>query len=321
MIKIWIIVLLALVNSSALGQMNLVPNPSFEDTIGCPTMMGQVTKAIFWHDLNETPDYFNSCSSLNMLSVPYNYGGFQYAHTGDAYMGLFTYTTSGFYREIIGAYLTAPLIIGQKYYVNFKVCAGFNPWVGNINAATNKLGMLFSTLNYIASPPPINNFAQVYTDSIISDTLNWSTIRGSFIADSAYTFISIGSFFDDANTDTLHFNNFTAFRAYYCIDDVCVSTDSLFSEVWTSLTEGVIKEQIKVFPNPVKGVMKIENIPYNTNRIDIIDLQGKIVRSLTIFNNNQLNVDLADLADGVFIIIIRRKNEYYKSLKFIKSNN
>jgi hypothetical protein len=319
--KISILVLLALVGSSVFGQMNLVPNPSFEDTVGCPTLIGQVTKAKFWYDINETPDYFNACSPVWQASVPYNFVGFQYPHSGDAYMGLCTYSTVMLYREIIGAYLITPLVVGQKYYLNLKVCTGFRPYGGGDAAATNKLGVLFSTVDYISNPSPINNFSQIFTDSIISDTINWSIIKGSFIADSAYTFISIGNFFDDANTDTMHLNNFTGFIAYYYIDDVCVSTDSLYSEVWTALSQAVIKEQIKVFPNPVNGIITIENIPFNTSGIDIINLNGKIVRSLSIFKNNQVTNDLSDLMEGVYIIIVRRKNGYYKNLKFIKSNN
>ena len=70
--------------------------------------------------------------------------------------------------------------------------------------ASNKLGAKFSTVSYSYSNPiQINNFAHVYSDSVIKDTTSWTLIKGEFTADSAYQYISIGNFFDDINTDTI----------------------------------------------------------------------------------------------------------------------
>jgi len=93
--------------------------------------------------------------------------------------------------------------------------------------ATNKTGVLFSTVPYsYSNPPPRNNFAHIYTDSIITDTAGWTTISGTFVADSAYEYIIIGNFFDNSHTDTLLFDSLTFCVPYYYIDDVCVAIDS-----------------------------------------------------------------------------------------------
>ena len=88
--KVFVFVLLgALLNLifvvSLFGQ-NLVPDPSFEDTIYCPSNNSQVDAAINWdrppvtNINNSTPAHYNTCNY--MLSAP---------HTGDACCGSITY--------------------------------------------------------------------------------------------------------------------------------------------------------------------------------------------------------------------------------------
>jgi hypothetical protein len=44
-------------------QANLVPNPSFEDTLGCPSAAGEINKATGWTTLCGSPDYYNTCNT------------------------------------------------------------------------------------------------------------------------------------------------------------------------------------------------------------------------------------------------------------------
>ncbi len=302
-----------------LKSQNLVPNPSFEDTINCPDGTSQVTKAKYWNDLSNTPDYFNACSIIWEASVPENFAGYQDAHTGVAYMGMYCYSTVQLYREIIGANLLTPLTIGQKYYVNLKACMGYRQFGANTTAATNKLGVLLTTQNFTSNPPPINNYSQVYFDSIVIDSINWVTLRGSFIADSAYTHICIGNFFDDAHTDTIHLGFWTGYLSYYYIDDVCISTDSLFSEVWTSIPAFNKNQSLNIFHNPVNDVIHIENIPYGAQQIDIININGKIEYTTLVKNSNTLDITITYLTEGLYIAILRKGNEIIAQKKFIKS--
>jgi len=210
-----------------------VPNCSFEDTLKCPDggVDGNVKD---WSCFGgDSPDYFNACfNGWPGFGVPANILGFQYAATGNAYTGIVPYCGTNCVpgREWIGTQLIEPLNIGQTYYVSFKTSfAGdeYDPW--EIRYATNKLGILFSTVSYDCSVvPPVNNFAHLYSDSIITDTVNWYNINGWVTADSAYQYIILGNFFDDSNTDTIGMNDGSqgGFASYYYIDDVCVSIDS-----------------------------------------------------------------------------------------------
>jgi gliding motility-associated-like protein len=216
--------------SMGLYSQNLVPNPDFELYDICPTSEGQILNATAWQNLNTyTPDYYNSCSANPRVSVPYNWAGYQQATNGNAYAGIFTFETplllpvNTCVREYIGSKLNSPLIIGKEYVVSFIANLALDS-SHRSNQATNKLGVLFSTTAYDNIRPLLpGNFAHVYSQSVISDTANWTTVSGSFIADSAYQYINIGNFFDDARTMIIPQQDTIWNRAaYYYIDDVRV---------------------------------------------------------------------------------------------------
>src|SRR5437868_5222781 len=81
--------ILLLISNFCFSQ-NLVPNPSFEDTVACPNNLSQINRAIGWSSYRQTPDYYNSCSINGGYSgVPLNQFDYQYPRTGNAYAGLF----------------------------------------------------------------------------------------------------------------------------------------------------------------------------------------------------------------------------------------
>ena len=132
-------------------------------------------------------------------------------------------------REAIGTQLSSNLIIGEKYLVSIKFCLADN--INPTRTACNNLGVKFSTVQYSKlNPIPIDNISQVYSDSIISDTVRWTAVSGSFIADSQYRFISIGNFFDNAHTDTINLMSEFPGVAYYYVDDVSVIKDTTTSQ-------------------------------------------------------------------------------------------
>lgn len=302
------------------GQ-NLVPNPSFEDTIHCPSVFGQIT-ANNWLVVREDAEYYNQCTTNPNLSIPNNYFGFQWPHSGVAYIGIADYASDQpNIREAIGSYLTTPLTIGQKYFVSFFACPANRPLWDYSSAATNKLGMLFSTFAYsITNPPPIHNFSQIYATNIISDTTNWTIIRGSFIADSAYSFISITNFYDNAHTDTIHLDSTHVYQSYIYIDDICVSTDSLYCEVWTGIPQQILKSNIIVYPNPTNKEITIENLPSDCKQIEIYNIVGKLIKSINVGRINTFKFDVSTFAEGIYSIIIR-EDYNIQIKKFIKTKN
>src|SRR5437762_2929621 len=118
--KILPIIIFVVISMKATAQ-NLVPNWSFEDTVGCPIGIGDMTKATGWSSYGNTPDYMNACNN-GQAGVPANFCGYQDARTGNAYGGFVSFTRSAAnVREIMGRQLSQPLTIGQQYFVKFFV--------------------------------------------------------------------------------------------------------------------------------------------------------------------------------------------------------
>ncbi|MBI5539475.1 MAG: T9SS type A sorting domain-containing protein [Bacteroidia bacterium] len=285
---------------------NIVINPSFEDNLTCPYDAGLMYLCNHWNSFRETPDYFNTCSSNQIIMPPNNYAGFQFPHTGSAYSGMYSaYLLASNAREYIGSNLISTLIIGQKYYVSLFINLG-----GEVNSymttvAINKMGVKFSTVPYSwGAPVPITNSAHVYTDSIITDTINWTKISGSFVADSAYNYIMIGNFFDDSNTEYILIDK-DGIMAYYFIDDVCVTTDSLFNENWTGINALYENknETITIYPNPCFNELnlKFNKEPNAINTLSIIDITGKTILQ-TKTTENEFVFNTEKLAKGLYLV-------------------
>jgi hypothetical protein len=299
------------------AQQNLVPNPSFEIFSSCPNGLNsgspdELIKATGWCTYRETPDYYNNCANqTTAVSIPDNFCGYQLPASGNGYVGFQAYFTTDF-REVLGCQLTSTLIIGQKYFVTFKVVnAGAPGTFGTgFNCCTNKIGARFSTVpNTYSNPTAINNIANVYTDSIIKDTISWFTISGSFIADSNYQYIAIGNFFDDANTDTLKFNT-SACRAYYLVDHICVSTDSLYAANW-EFVEDTFQNPIHIFPNPTYGIM---NVSFQGDIIPTISLYNSIGETIVIkaiVSQNDIELNLSELSAGVYYLYAMINEEHF----------
>jgi Secretion system C-terminal sorting domain len=301
--------ILSMQNASA--QFNLVPNPSFEDTVYCPFGTNQLDACANWLNFGNSPDYFNVCSNP-AFAVPNSVFGFQYAHTGNAYAGAAFYRgpntpNSPNYREPIGIELLSSLTIGQKYFISFYVV---NAGVNNGSIACDKQGINFYTVPFDSCcPPTLLNTAKLFTDSILLDTLNWTKISGSFIADSAYRFLCINNFFNDINTDTVITSPFSIpYHAYYYIDDVCVSTDSIFNETWTGLNQFESKSEIiDISPNPSNGYFTVDS-PVPILRYRIFNMQGQLIEDLNFNATNNFELDLQDQPSGIYILNIYSKH-------------
>ena len=288
------------------AQVNLVPNPSFEICSPCPDNVDQVIRATGWDRVRETPEYFNACAgpTNNFIYVPTNQNGYQYAATGNAYCGFavsFTANPHG-NRETIGAQLLSDLVIGEKYLVSVKFCLAndSNP----TRTACNNMGVKFSTVPYsLNNPVPIDNISQVYAASIISDSVNWTEVTGSFIADSSYRYINVCNFFDNAHTDTINLMSVLPGVAYYYVDDVSVTLDTT-----TGIPE-TEKPKLKIFPNPAGSQITIEQLSVTGNQlsVEVYDAVGRLVLQSSI--NNQTSTIPLNLSKGVYLLRVKEKEE------------
>lgn len=290
------------------AQMNLVPNPSFEDVLFCPNSLGQIYLATPWENYGISPDLFCACSP-NGISVPNNFLNYQFAKSGNCIAGLITYRRPNSpngpnAREYIGTQLTNPLVTGLKYYFSCYINFAFSQ---STNVASNKFGVKFLLSDYDSSQSQLltTNDAMIYSDSLLSDTLSWFKIHGSFIADSSYTHIVLGNFFTDTQTDTLSFAPFPPpDQSYYFLDDICLSTDSLYCENWTSI-QAIPDNSSKLilYPNPVLSNL---NITAETG-IKSIAVKNVFGRQLLFYEGiteTSTILNLEEMPSGIYLVEI-----------------
>lgn len=315
MLRFFFVLLLCHVAAfTMLAQINLVPNPSFEEYNQCPAEVGEFEKVDKWINMRATPDYFNRCAT-DFVSIPCNRVGCQEAASGDGYAGLFGFNKIDSYREIIGAELKEPLLVGQTYYISFKASPGYGGYAF-IKWFSNKLGVKFTTQTYNENnPAPINNHAHVFTNAIISDTLIWTTVQGTFVADSAYTHVMVGNFFDNMNTDTIADESLTQ-GSYYYIDDVCVTTNPQGC-TFPNNTDLVGNNTFKVYPNPTNSVLYIEHPGIVLTDISFYDIAGIRIETLVENTSMQSVVNVSKMASGVYFIKVTTKTATLTEKVFI----
>ncbi len=287
------------------GQVNLVPNPSFEDTLECIGPFDLTVK--YWQSFKESPDYCSFYCTPDMISSL----GEKEPNTGNAYTGFISYNIGNppNIREFLGVELISPLIIGQKYFVSYYLSVGYTPNAG-YNLAINNIGALFTTNSYYNLANP--NFAHLKASQIVSDTENWVKISGSFIADSTYNYLMIGNFFDDIYTDTLELpSSVQPHRSYSLVDDVCVTSDSLYNEHWSGLTTQTIitnKNTLKCYPNPTDNFFNIKS--------------DQLVSSIQIFNNiGQKVYNSENIFEKLIILDLSQFKKGYYLLKLKQLDN
>jgi OOP family OmpA-OmpF porin len=121
------------------AQVNLVPNPSFEEYEDCPVSLADFSVSN-WFIPKYSPDYYNSCATSSQTGVPDNWGGGGYAHSGEAYAGIIVWVAEPYsnVREFFSVKLNESLIPGKKYNVEFYVSLMDSLWF-----ATQKYRCLF----------------------------------------------------------------------------------------------------------------------------------------------------------------------------------
>lgn len=281
---------------------NLVPNGSFEDYSLCPTSFDQISYANGW--VGFSTEYFNSCSQQGwqLFGVPTNDMGYQYAATGNAYGGLFTYGGTDNYREHIGILLSTPLVVGVRYFASIKVCLS-----DYSDCSTNNIGLSFTTYPYDETKSlPILNHAIVYSSNVIEDSVSWIRISGSFVADSAYQYVTIGNFFGDSLTNRISIA--TGCNAYYFVDDVCVSVDSSECILNTHTSTLQVWEDIVVSPNPSNHQIKVSVSNLEALHFDLLNNQGEPVIEKS---DNQPVIDVSQVSPGIYLLRIQYRDKLY----------
>ena len=345
-----LIVIVFLLLSTGLTSQNLVKNGSFEfyvdsllnyskDNMGgldgivkyeswpSTQLIGSVIPP--WFCIG-TADYFNDNSlftktgynngwyTYDTFGIPENWFGYSFAKDSNYYAGFLYYTSPnpvGYAdsKEYIYQQLDAPLQSNETYCLSFwvKLASG-------ANRAVNQIGALFTnSVPATTSPFFINAQPQVqYNGTFITDTLNWTQVQGCFTAEGGEQFITIGNFNTNANTNTFNVGNKTHYMlccdptAYYYIDDVSL----VKYDIATNINDvNVDYLDIKIYPNPTKGILFIKAIDKNII-VSIKDIVGKEVLK----TKNHKEIDVSILEKGIYFVDVYQGTQKIITKKIIK---
>ncbi len=297
----------ALTTGFLAGQ-NLVPNGSFEEYTECPSNFSQIERATGWMPFRVTPDYYNACSTPDSAGVPLNILGYQAAATGAAYAGMWCYfdkyPTNG--REYMGIQLSQPLVPGTEYNLSFRTVFASSGSPDGYLPQYNCSGI---GLRFVLAPFfegggwPVPNNAAIYLDHLVTDTVSWTTVAGTYVPDSAYAYLVVGNFFDDQTILVNQFDpsgNFDG--AYFYVDDVCV-TEGTSGCDFTGIRD-VDVEPISLSPNPCEGDFRINGFyarAYN-DRLMLRDMVGRECMSLALPPDGEPVHLPAHLASGTYLV-------------------
>ena len=313
-------------SSLMLGQVNLVPNSNFEDTIRCPSD-NSITKARFWYNptICGSPDYFyptmqGNLACVDQLAVGNSWGGgsynnnwgYQLPNSGIAYVGMGVPEAS----ELMAIRLLDTLIGGKRYAVSFYTSLGNNSGSGidlvqlafmedsvtdyNINSCWNYLSNLQSD-------------AGNYLGNYLIDTINWIVVQDTFIASGGEHYMIVGNI-DTAQTqyyllDTINPSRF----AYYYFDDFDVHCIDCTSDT----SEPPVFPVITITPTLTQGEITVSgDFPVGT-KLEVYDVLGQLVFYDELQSGNQTQTVFLQLSAGVYTCRVIAEGNVLKTEKVV----
>jgi hypothetical protein len=211
------------------GQIaNYINNGSFEEHYNC-NFLPYLGYSKYWRaidSINGSAGYASPCYT----NVPYNGFGFQYARSGNSYALTDFYCSTcspNLNRGYMRNRLKSKLVVGKTYCVKFWANIGNNSTYGIANIGAYFGDNSLDTITQCNIPLTYLN-PQVEGSTIVTDTLNWTLITGTFVANGTEKHCVIGNFRSDAATTKTLINS-TYLPNVFCtvnIDDVsCIPID------------------------------------------------------------------------------------------------
>ena len=249
-----ILIILLLTNSKNYGQVNLVQNPSFEQLgyLDTSQSCSSIDASSPWHFSDSMVMYNgpylmladNKINHTCHLPIPAsNWGGvYQYPRTGKVCAIGIEYEDSfgQAYRNYAIGVLNSPLTNKVTYCVTFYTNVA-KPISNGI--AIDHIGAYISNNSIDTvhnNGMVISRIPQVECSGIISDTMNWTMVQGSYYAQGGETRITLGNFYYNYQTHLYHFPGGGVNGIEYFFDDVSVveSTAKIFAGNDTTITIG-----------------------------------------------------------------------------------
>lgn len=306
------IYLLLLFSKPLFGQVNLVPNPSFEDTVSCPITNGVLVKTAYWlSPTNGHGLYFNSCANIASTNSPYgvpqNSYSYQNAFEGNAYilLGLIGLGGTGNGRYYAEVKLADTLNAGKNYLVSLRLSLA-----DSSNYACDDIGVYFSDLfvhnDTIQTNLTFNPQIQNPVGNLLNNKNGWTLVSGIYTAIGNESWITIGNFKPDSLSN---YYSVSGGAPWSTGSEVLIDSVVIAEIVGTGMELIGTENSFQVYPNPVNDFIKI-----------IISTTIKTPVTIQLYNNyNQLKLEkenlresyvelnIADLPKGIYYLLLKNK--------------
>lgn len=224
------LLILSMVSTIA-AQINLISNGDFESVAPFPNAQGQISRASGWSNCNGgttwpygSPDLFHT-SGTGTVQLPNTIAGTVTPYHGNSVAGFIT--SNGVvpnFREYLSYPLSAPMVAGQSYTLEFYLTNGTGNYYGN--RGSDGIGAAFTlTQPTQIQHEPLALVPQVEITAITHHP-DWRRYSLTFTPTQPFTYITIGNFRNDANTHWSTFVSAPNNIAYYFIDLASVVVSS-----------------------------------------------------------------------------------------------
>ena len=304
-----------------IASQNLVPNPSFEDTI----MLSNGQPGLdTWLNTPGSPDYFSPYYQppFEAHRPPDNLRGYEHAYDGVAYFG-FGVVDLRIVRdkEYMQTELLDTLIAGRKYEVEFYLSLADS---FHLALAPEDIQVAF---RQDLIPDDSGNIVRRLSPAYASDTawdatnkVGWEKFHYTYTALGNESVIVIGCFKDNSqNTITNVGNggelNFFRKGSYYFIDKISVQA----KDTTIGLKENTLKTQIKLYPNPAKERFYVAysgSKPLNHFRL--YNLSGKLVSFERRRTNDLHEFAIGHLPVGMYLLEVENTAGQKASFRLLK---
>jgi Secretion system C-terminal sorting domain len=227
-------------------------------------------------------------------------------NTGQSFTGAAIYTEFGpnYLRETFGQSLPDTLQAGHKYCVSFYVSLAESS-----HFAIDRIGALFTSsaidgsfVFSFTSIPQVEN----PIGNIIADTSNWILISGDFIAQGNESYVSIGNFYNDQNTQALQlpFGDTISKYTYYYFDDISVIDCTVGLNEYQELNSSV-------YPNPINSgqdlTLTFDSAVNEIETVNIYSVEGKKIHSHDIeLTGNKISLKV-NFEPGIYFCKVESK--------------
>lgn len=199
-----------------------IPNGGFETNSGLPSGMGEWQLVDSWTNafsLDATPDYFHNGGTF-AGDLPETPVALVNAFEGNAIMGFVATGVKGTNkREYLSVEMDNALEEGKKYQFSFSITNGAVTANSQGGLGTSELGIAFTVGSPVQSAnSPLELTPKFVIQSVLYDR-EWIHYTFSFIANEAFSHLTIGVFGNDDDKEIQPFEGTSPSIAYYFVDD------------------------------------------------------------------------------------------------------